>query len=192
MDRQSRKYEGEERRSGRDETSNLWVVPYADFMGILMVLFLIMYVFAYNSRTDSHYSEIMVSLQKEMGGTVKNDVLLEMAEKQQAQRTVMQIDEAVEKGHLGKYVTVQTDTEKIRVTMSNPVLFDSGSADLKQSSCQILHAVASVLKEMNNDLVVEGHSDNVPLRSNSRFRSNWELSQSRAIQVVQYFIDEEK
>jgi chemotaxis protein MotB len=191
VNRQQKRYAGEERRSGRDETQDLWVVPYADFMGILMILFLMMYVFAYSSRTDSHYSEILVSLQKEMGGTVKNDVLREMAEKQQAEKAVMKIDEAVEKRNLGKYITVQTDTEKIRVTMSNPVLFDSGSADLKQGSLQILHAVATILKDMDNDLIVEGHSDNVPIR-NDRFRSNWELSQSRAIQVIRYFVEEAK
>ena len=41
---------------------------------------------------------------------------------------------------------------------------------------------------MDNDILVEGHTDNVPIH-NSRFASNWDLSTARAVSVVSYFVE---
>jgi len=77
------------------------------------------------------------------------------------------------------------------VTLLDTILFDSGRAELKDSARETLEKVADVLNEKVKDhyLYVEGHTDNVPIRY-SGWKSNWELSASRATEVVHYFIDE--
>lgn len=72
------------------------------------------------------------------------------------------------------------------IEMSSNILFDSGSADLSGGGEETLAEVASVLRDIpNREFQVAGHTDNVPIRR-SRFRDNWHLSTSRALEVVQF------
>lgn len=180
------------KQAGGHSGHDIWIIPYADFMSTLMILFLMMYVFAYNSKQEKRYSEIITTIQQEMGGEVTQEVIQDMKEKEQTEKTVMEFDEMVEKEKLEKLVTVSVDSEKIKLSMTSPVLFDSGRAELKERSVKMLKSVANVLKQMDNDVVVEGHTDNVPITGGLRYRSNWELSQARAIQVIKYFVEKEK
>lgn len=76
------------------------------------------------------------------------------------------------------------------VTVLDRVLFDSGKAELKESSKVTLDKVGEILEQKvgKNMIYVEGHTDNVPIRVSS-WRSNWELSTARATEVIHYFVD---
>ncbi len=181
-----------ENRSRKTDTNELWIVPYADFMTVLMVLFLIMFAFAYSSRMEQRYSNIIVSIQKEMGGKVRSDLLTEVQDLERTQQAVLKFDDALAKKNLARYITVSMDTENIRISLNTPVLFASGQAALRSDSRMILHEVATIIKGLNNEVVVEGHTDNVPIRgTRGKYRSNWELSQSRALAVIDYMIRKE-
>lgn len=71
------------------------------------------------------------------------------------------------------------------------VLFGSGSADMSAEGKKVLTKISNVLKKIpdNNHFVVEGHTDNVPIRY-SHWSSNWELSSQRALSVLEYLIQE--
>jgi chemotaxis protein MotB len=75
----------------------------------------------------------------------------------------------------GLVVTVVTDE----------VLFDSGAAQLRSDALPILRIVGEALGDVENAVVVEGHTDSRPI-STARFPSNWELSGARAAAVVRY------
>jgi len=92
---------------------------------------------------------------------------------------------------LKDYVKVQFDRNEVRVQLSEAIMFDLGSAELKPSAKSVLHDIAKVLKSTNEHIIVEGHTDNYPIISSSRFRSNWHLSCARAFSVVKYLIDYE-
>jgi len=49
--------------------------------------------------------------------------------------------------------------------------------------------LAAILRQTNSDLRIEGHTDNIPIH-NSRFRSNWDLSTSRATAKVRLLIQQ--
>ncbi|MFR9070003.1 MAG: flagellar motor protein MotB [Paraclostridium sp.] len=68
------------------------------------------------------------------------------------------------------------------------MLFDSGRDELKPTSIQALDTITTLVNGMDNDILVEGHTDNVPIH-NSRFASNWDLSTARAVSVVSYFVE---
>lgn len=61
--------------------------------------------------------------------------------------------------------------------------FKSGSADLAASFQPVLKIIRQRLRDMDGDIIVEGHTDSDPIRT-ARFRSNWELSSSRAVSVA--------
>jgi chemotaxis protein MotB len=72
--------------------------------------------------------------------------------------------------------------------LTDHVLFASGSAQLAPPSTGLLTTLARLLvAEVRHPIVVEGHTDNRPI-SSSQFPTNWELSTSRATQVVRFFI----
>jgi chemotaxis protein MotB len=68
------------------------------------------------------------------------------------------------------------------------VLFDSGKDILKPQAMEIIDKVSEIIKETPKKILVEGHTDNVPI-STFKFPSNWELSTTRAVNVVKYMID---
>jgi len=187
---QKSKYEID-RRIKRIDTTDLWIVPYADFMSVLMVLFLIMFVFAYTSKNDKRYNDILVSIQKEMGGQVTKDVMEQMQDTEKTQQTVLKFDEMLENQNLTKYVSVSYDTEQIKIVMKNPVLFDIGQVELRKESEVILHEMADLLKSTEKEVIVEGHTDNIPVSGAGKYKSNWEISQRRAIEVIRYFTSKE-
>jgi len=173
------------------DTSGLWIVPYADFMTVLMIFFLLMFAFAYTAKTKQQFEKIVSSIQQEMGGEVKKDLIEKMIEQEKTDQIKSKVDDIISKSNLKDYITVNTNAEQIKIVFSNPVLFDIGKSDLKPGSLPILHEVAQILKETPNEIVIEGHTDNTPILG-GKIKSNWELSVARAMEVIRYFIDKEQ
>jgi chemotaxis protein MotB len=82
---------------------------------------------------------------------------------------------------------------KLKVIFVDKILFDSGSAEINPKGKELLRVLAKSLKEIKNqNIVIEGHTDNVSLTANlmKRFPSNWELSTARASAVAHFFQEE--
>jgi chemotaxis protein MotB len=181
----------------RDETkvdiTDLWIVPYADFMTVLMIFFLLMFAFAFAAKTDKRFEKIISTLQQEMGGTLNKELVEKMIEQERTEQTVSHFDDMIAKLNLKNFITVNSNTENIKILFANPVLFDIGKTELKPQSRTLLHEVSEIfLKGMDNEIVVEGHTDNVPMSGRGKIKSNWELSIARAMGVIKYFVDQEK
>ena len=83
--------------------------------------------------------------------------------------------------------------DKLKVIFIDKILFDSGSVEINPRGKELLRITAESLKEAGNqDIIVEGHTDNVPLGPvlQKRFRSNWDLSTARAAAVTRFFQQE--
>ena len=84
-----------------------------------------------------------------------------------------------------------------RFVFQSEVLFQSGSAELGSGGKKQLKQLATTLLDISNEippeidwvLRIDGHTDNIPIRTNN-FPSNWELSSARAISVVKYIIEQ--
>jgi chemotaxis protein MotB len=80
--------------------------------------------------------------------------------------------------------------DKLKVIFIDKILFDSGSVEINPRGKELLRIMVGSLKEAkDHDIVVEGHTDNVPLSAalRKRFPSNWELSTARAAAVARFF-----
>lgn len=84
-------------------------------------------------------------------------------------------------------VSLSMEDRGLVITFLDEILFDSGKAKIKQEAFSALDKVASVIHTKASDLNVgvEGHTDNVPIKF-SGWKSNWELSTSRATSVLHY------
>jgi len=78
------------------------------------------------------------------------------------------------------------------IEMNSSAFFDSGSAVLNEEGIKILGNISAVIKDnqfKDYRVIVEGHTDDVPIRT-AQFPSNWELSTARAASVVRLFIEQ--
>ena len=86
--------------------------------------------------------------------------------------------------------TIKVEFRKGRlvVKLASSILFDSGKTELKAEGQAALANLATALKSLNDrEFLVAGHTDNVPIKT-ARFKTNWDLSTARAVEVVQFLI----
>jgi chemotaxis protein MotB len=124
-------------------------------------------------------------------GQQANDSTAEAKAKEQEdfRRLKRQIDSyARAKGLQNQVQTVIAQRGLVIRLLTDRVLFDSGQAELKPQASPVLSQVADIIaKEAHHQVMVEGHTDAVPIRG-SVFPTNWELSTARASRVVRFLI----
>lgn len=148
-----------------------WIVSYADMMTIILTFFILL--LSISTIAQTKYELLVQAFTGEKAGN-----LMEVKE---------QIDKKIEEQGLSGEITTKLDMEGLTIEFSNALLFNSGEADLKPSGLSAFEAIESYLTttlKPEYGLVIEGYTDDVPI-STARFKSNWELSTSRAIHVME-------
>lgn len=136
-----------------------WMVNYADLMTEMVCFFVILYA-------------------------------LSAALNKNVQNAAQQIKEMMKEGKMAGQVEV--NKEGLRITLEeqgNVPFFESGKAELTPEMVDKINKLFPILKNLSekNEIVVEGHTDNVPIAT-KQFASNWELSSARATNVVKYLL----
>ncbi len=88
-------------------------------------------------------------------------------------------------------VNVTEEKDFLLLTLESEVFFESGSAQISPEGVKVLSSLAEILRGIENEIIVAGHTDNVPINT-AQFNSNWELSTARATNVVKFFVEVEK
>jgi chemotaxis protein MotB len=89
-------------------------------------------------------------------------------------------------------LSVEIKNGKVYVSMSDKLLFNSGSAAVEAKGKEAIKLLAGVLdKNRDIDILIEGHTDNVPIKT-AVYRDNWDLSVARATSIVRILTDEYK
>jgi chemotaxis protein MotB len=153
-------------RTQGDETTHLWVISYSDFMTILMIFFLMLFAHRIWAKKVSW----------------EERRILQLRAAQEAQVGMVQ--------RLSKLATLDVQAERIDIQLPDALLFNSGRANLQDSAKELLSKITPELKKFNGDIVVEGHTDDLPLGLHSLFHSNWELSVARAFSVITFLTQE--
>lgn len=89
-------------------------------------------------------------------------------------------------------ITITQLADRLSVSMVDKILFPSGEAEITSEGVEVLERVGKVLKNTEYKMIrVEGHTDNVPIHPNlqEKFPTNWELSTTRATNVVRFLED---
>ncbi len=87
-------------------------------------------------------------------------------------------------------LSVEIKNGKVYVSMSDKLLFKSGSAAVEAKGKEALKLLGDVLgKNPDIDILVEGHTDNVPIKT-SVYKDNWDLSVARATSIVRILIND--
>ena len=143
-----------------------WLINYADLMTEMVAFFVIMYA---------------------LGAALNKDV----------QKTKQEVEEMMKEEKIEGKVEVTKDGMRITMQEGGEQIgdagpfFESGKSDLTPRMTNILQHLGPKLKDLavkSHDVIVEGHTDNVPIKGGA-FPTNWELSTARATVVVRYLID---
>jgi chemotaxis protein MotB len=110
-------------------------------------------------------------------------LLTSSAESQSLQDAQAAIQSALNPEIQKHEVTMTMRREGLVVSLKEMGFFDSGSASIRPDSLDAISRLAEVLRQRQENLRVEGHTDNIPIH-NSHFSSNWELSTSRATEMI--------
>ena len=101
------------------------------------------------------------------------------AARKHARRIREALDDEIKKGS----VSVQVVGAKAIIRILEKASFASGSANVRSEFVPVLQKIAGLIDSKDGTITVSGHTDNIPI-FNERFRSNWELSTSRAVSVA--------
>lgn len=146
---------------------NRWVVSYADFVTMLLALFMVMYAVV---RIDNH------KLMK----------LLPNVTKYQASNQATNVEKILmDNISQTKSIKLLRSDKGLIIRVNNRMIFDEGSAVIKPDAEKTLNEIIKVLTKIDNPVIIEGHTDSTPIK-NAKYPSNWELSTARATNIISY------
>lgn len=115
----------------------------------------------------------------------------EIKEKKKAQETIKRIKAALKQEIRKGTIEVEGHNQEIVIRISEKGSFPSGSATLNKSFSKIMKKISFLVKSTPGDIIISGHTDNIPIYT-YLFRSNWQLSSSRAVSVLNAIIKSQK
>lgn len=183
------------------ENHERWLVSYADFITLLFAFFVVMY--SISSINEGKYRTVSESIKAALNPLSNlsgaNQVFSVGEAKLKARGrnptdakevTLRHIDRMVQvikdkpiKDLVALVSIVQTFNGDLVITIPDRLLFNSGEATVRAEALPFLEGLGGVILELNRYARVEGHTDNVPIRT-AQFPSNWDLSAARAVMVV--------
>ena len=90
-------------------------------------------------------------------------------------------------------LTIEQKNGKVYVSLDESLLFASGKYDIEKKGKEALNNLGAVLeKNADVNVLVEGHTDNVPLNGSGVLKDNWDLSVKRATSVVKILLEKNK
>lgn len=176
-----------------------WLLTYADMITLLLALFIIL--FAISNISAVKFNKLAKSMAGGFSGTsaVNNPPEggtpgMQHLRGDQANLLAVkaQLDKYIARQHLQSKVQTHIGKQGLVVTLlSDKAYYDSGSADLRPESKQLLDVVAGQLRNVGNEVRVEGSTDDVPIATYA-YPTNWELSAARATGVTRYLVEHAK
>jgi len=154
----------------------IWLTIYSDLITNLFLLFLSLYALSYFG--PDAIPEAMASMKNRMEYSRKAAPWYE-----DITRNLKLVS--------NENAPVIAREDRLQMALPDDVLFAAGAGELKDQDQFVLHAIAQAIKRVPYTVLIEGHTDNEPLRPGSRYATNWELSLARAMSVVNYLVQYE-
>ncbi len=190
--------EGEAKAAGGESGSGRWMLTYLDMVTLLFGVFVILYAM---SKVEPHKTDVVIQSIKmgfaggvnpfkgrESGGsTVFEDLKpsgLSVEKDRVNERTEDLLKSQLQKVH----IAFIEEERGIVISLFNDVYFETGKADLNAESRELLDRLAPILGDMDRDIRIEGHTDEIPAapRKGRPEYDNFNLAGDRAVAVLQH------
>jgi chemotaxis protein MotB len=186
-------------KSNRDDEGPTWIVIWGDMLAVILTFFILLVGI---SEIDTvKYSEIATELSDSLGGSLGGELGSHGKDSELATLGIKtdlidlntlakKIKEAIAEQNLEEALDITIDHRGAVLSAPGETFFKSGEADILEEGVLFLRKLSALLKTVPYNILVEGHTDDVPINT-PRYPSNWELSTGRASSVVRFFIEEE-
>jgi chemotaxis protein MotB len=194
-----------------------WLVSYADFITLLFAFFVVLYASSQVDKKKAGnlaqaiqgafqqlgaFKESSATTASQVGQVAESDKLAAElnkalnpaketltgdAETQSLRDAQLAIQKALSPEIERHEVFISMRPDGLAISLKEIGFFDSGTATIRPDALDAVSRLAVVLKQRPENLRIEGHTDDVPIH-NSRFTSNWELSASRATEMIRLLI----
>lgn len=183
---------------------NRWVVSYADFVTMLLALF--MFMFAVSQIDNEKLASAQAKIEKAFSGQ-KEDQNVTKYQKEIQESITSNVTQKVsyngvkgvdaleelfrENVSKNKSIKLVKEDRGLVVRVNDTMLFDEGSSKIKPEAEKTLGQIVKTLTKIDNPVIIEGHTDSTPIR-NTKYPSNWELSTARATNIISYIVKKGK
>ncbi|HZK57077.1 MAG TPA: OmpA family protein [Clostridia bacterium] len=194
-------------QEGSQSGAPAWMTTFADMTTLLLCFFVLLFSF---STIDAQKFQAMIQSFQGSLGILDSGILIEtddfatditddnlskiqMQEIEDFARLQGILEEYLENYDLESDVFVTQESAGLVLRFKDNVLFDSGKAELKPRSKEILSDISMFLQNpefIEKSIRIEGHTDTVKVIPNLLYPTNWELSTGRASNVTRYLIEE--
>lgn len=182
-------------------TRDRWLLSYADFLTLLLALFVVLYASArvdaekqrglFEGLASGFTAETPPDEPAESGES--RDILVpidaEAAQERLESRLVARIERERERTQIDSGISIHPSERGLVISLAAAEYFPAGGAEIPVDRRRFLAAIAPLLAAERGALHFEGHTDDRPV-AKALFPSNWELSSARAAAVARYFMDE--
>ncbi len=167
-----------------------WLLTYSDFITLLLIFFIVLYTLT--PGIEMTKLNMIISTFKGGEGVLTESSVLPpeslIARRMRRAEHWEDLGRYIEDRQLADQVQIDLLPEGSRIILREALTFPSGSSQLLTESASVLNEIAYLFDADVREIEVQGHTDNIPIRSGA-FRSNWELGAERAASVVRYLID---
>lgn len=162
------------------ESRDRWLISYADLVTLLLALFIVMY-----GASDRQRAKLIA--ESFNGKSSTGDGILMANDGKREEKSSSEIKVLENSVLLQKTKMKQTERGLV-VSLSEAGFFAAGDATVSPDAKNVIKTLAESIQNSSIPIRVEGHTDSTPI-SNARYNSNWELSTSRAANVLQELVD---
>ena len=177
-----------------------WEVIYTGFILIMLCFFIMLCSFSKVAPNKMHkfvksFAESVDMFKGGFGfqtGRNVSDVMSETAGLEEGLGPIIrQFVEIRDKFGLQKEMEFAISTEGLVLQVSDSALFDRGVAEITPKAFPFLNMIAGIISRSTHNVRIEGHTDNLPIHT-AMFPSNWDLSTTRAVNVLRYLVNKGK
>lgn len=173
---------------------NQWFTTFSSTITALLIFFVILYAFSTmdQGKIETASKEVLSGKSTSGNGqstSASDNTKESLNAKANLNALYENANNFIEENKLGASVEVLKEDSGVLLQLRDSTLFETGKADLIPESKSLMEKLSKLLKSVPNNIIVEGHTDNAPINT-YRFQSNWDLSASRAVNVVKFFIDQ--
>ncbi|MBD3420591.1 MAG: OmpA family protein [Chitinivibrionales bacterium] len=186
----------EEQKKGAPE----YMLTYGDMMTLLLCFFVML--LAMSTIDPAKFMVAASSFQNAFSGVLESFPTVMITEdvltprlggneqnKRMAVEAKRKIEQAIKREKMQDAIKVKVTDSGIAIQIADPVGFDIGDAAIKPEFFDLLYQLVEIINiDPKAEIRIEGHTDNTPI-STTRFPSNWELSASRALNVLKFMVE---
>jgi chemotaxis protein MotB len=170
-----------------------WLVSYADFITLLFAFFAVMYavssVDARKMETFAKGVRVAFDESSEGDGVLPGGQGVLPSEGNALAELAATVQQQLADELASERLNVRVEPRGVIISVPEAGTFTTGNDELSDQARTLMASIAETVREIPNEIRVEGHSDNVPIRT-TRFQSNWDLSAARASRVVEFLIEQ--